>query len=97
MEQSQTRHNATMMNFGIRNLDFLRFIITSKRLFEKSKIQNFRGLASFVMALERAKTENLGITTQNTVQNFEFLSFLKGKLHVDCWNMQTSQSFSSNL
>ena len=29
------------------------------------------------MALERAKTENLGITTQNTVQNFEFLSFWK--------------------
>ena len=57
--------------------------ISSKRLFEKSKIQNCRGLASFVITLERAKIENLDITTQNTVQNFEFLSFWRGKLHLD--------------
>ena len=50
---------------------------------EKSKIQNFRGLAPFVMAFERAKIGNLGLTTQNIVQNFEFLSFWRGKLHLD--------------
>ena len=44
--------------------------IAAKRLFEKSKIQNFRGLAPFVIALERAKIGNLDLTAQNTVQNF---------------------------
>ena len=66
-------------------------------LFEKSNIQNFRGLAPFVMALECAKIRSLGQTTQNTVQNFELLRFWRGKLHLDRWNMQTSQSFLNIL
>ena len=49
------------------------------------------------MALECAKIRNLGQTTQNTVQNFELLRFWRGKLHLDRWNMQTSQSFLNSL
>ena len=49
------------------------------------------------MALECAKISSLGQTTQNTVQNFKFLRFWRGKLHLDRWNMQTSQSFFNSL
>ena len=49
------------------------------------------------MALKCAKTGHLGQTTQNTVQNFEFFSFWRGKLHLDRWNKQTSQSYSNSL
>ena len=47
--------------------DALTEVDLSKRLFEKSKIQDFLRLAPFVMALERAKIRNINLTTQNTV------------------------------
>ena len=49
------------------------------------------------MGIKRAKIGNLGQTTRNIVQNFEFLRFWSGKTHLDRWNMQTSQSFSNSL
>ena len=49
------------------------------------------------MAMERAKIGNLGQTKRNIVQNFEFLRFWRGKLHLDRRNMPASQSFSNNL
>ena len=66
-------------------------------LFEKSKIQNFRGLAPSVMALDNAKIGNLGLITQYIVQNFLFSRFWRRKLHLDRWNMRTAQSFSNSL
>ena len=49
--------------------------VLAKRLFEKSKIQDFRELASYILAYERAKTGNSDQTRLNAVQNHEILRF----------------------
>ena len=69
----------------------------SKRLFEKSKIQDFRELVPYIMVSERAKIVNSALTTPNTVQNHDILHFWRGKLHLARWNMQSYQSFSNSL
>ena len=57
-------------------------------LFEKSKIQDFRELVSYIMVSERAKIVNSALTTPNTVQNHDILHFWRGKLHLARGNMQ---------
>ena len=62
-----------------------------KRLFEISKIRDFRDLASYILAKERDKIGNSDLTTLNSVQNYEILRLRRGKLHPKRWNMQSYQ------
>ena len=81
----------------LQHLAVMSYSLELRGCLKNRKFQNFRGLAPFVIALEPAKIGNFCLTTQNTVQNFEFFSFWRGKLHLDRSNMYTSQSFSNNL
>ena len=67
-----------------------------KKLFEKSKIQDFRDLSPNFLATERAKIGNSDLSTPNTIQNHEILPLPKGKLSQLRWNMQAYQSLSNS-
>ena len=72
-------------------------VTQTKRLFEKSKIQDFRELASYILVKERAKIGNSDLTTLNSVQNYQIFRLRRGKLRLTRLKMQSYQSFSNSL